>query len=227
MASVSSTYFDPLHPLAGNRQRLDKVADIMFRTIEKTLYKMSGGRPLKGMELLEGGAVTVNDILSEALADLLQYPPERLESTWEALATSIAHNKAVDALRASQKGLGETDHRERLRLISGDAERGAPDGEAEPPILSVLPSDWDGPEIECEQIKKTLVFHDLVRGVLDEREEKIVFSILEGYTRKEVGQKLELTSQRVGQIFNDAMIRLATNPNNPFTSEDMQKGGDQ
>ena len=223
----SSVFFDPEHPLARNRQRLDKVADIMFRMIEKTLYPESAGRRLTGNQLLEGGVVTADDVLGEALADLLEYPPGRLEGTWEALATGIAHHKAVDALRASQKGLGETEHRDRLHLVSGDAERSGPGGETQPPILNVLSGDWDGPEIECERTEKALVFLDLVRGVLDEREQKIVFAILKGCSRKEVGQELELTSQRVGQIFNEAMNRLATDPNNPFTSEDMQEGGDQ
>ena len=77
MASVSSVFFDPKHPLAGNRQRLDKVADIMFRRIQKTLYAESAGRHVTGNQLLEGGAVTADDVLSEALADLLEYPPGR------------------------------------------------------------------------------------------------------------------------------------------------------
>ena len=227
MASASSVFFDPKHPLAGDRQRLDKVADIMFRTIQKTLYAESAGRRLAGNQLLEGGAVTADDILGEALADLLEYPPGRLKGTWEALAVGIAHHKAVDALRASQKGLGETEHRDRLHLVSGDAERGGPGGETKAPLLEVLPGDWDGPEVECERVEKALVFLDLARDVLDEREREIVFAILKGCSRKKVGEELELTSQRVGQIFSDAMKRLATDLNNPFTSEDMQEGGDQ
>ena len=227
MAPVSSVFFDPKHPLAGNRQRLDKVADIMFRRIQKTLYRESVGRRLTRNELLEGGAVTVDDVLGEALADLLEFPPERLTGTWEALAVGIAHHKAVDALRASQKGLGETEHRERLYLVSGDAERSGPGGETQGPILEVLTGDWDGPEVECERVEKAGVFFDLAREVLDEREREIVSAILKGCTRKEVCEELELTSQRVGQIFNDAMNRLATDANNPFTSEDVQEGGDQ
>ena len=149
------------------------------------------------------------------------------EGTWEALAVGIAHHKAVDALRASQKGLGETEHRDRLHLVSGDAERGGPDGETQKPLLKVLPGDWDGPEVECERVEEAIVFLDLAREVLDERDRGVVFAILKGCSRKEVGEELELTSQRVGQIFSDAMNRLATDPNNPFTSVDMQEGGDQ
>ena len=92
----------------------------------------------------------------------------------------------------------------------------------------MLPSDWDGPEVECERVEKGLVLLALVREVLDERARRIVFAILfQGYRRGEVGEELGLTSQRVGQIFRDAMKCLATDPNNPFTSEDVQEGGDQ
>ena len=227
MASISSEFFDPTHPLAGNRQRLDKVADIMFRMIQKTLFKARGGRPITRDQLFEGSAVTPDDVLREALADLLQYPPGRLEETWEALAVEIAHNKAVDAYRASQKGLRGTEHRDRLRLVSGDARREGPGGEAQAPHLEVLRSDWDGPEVECERMEKGLVLLNLAREVLDERTRRIVFAIFQGYRRGEVGEELGLTSQRVGQIFRDAMKRLATDPNNPFTSKDVQEGEDQ
>ena len=68
----------------------------------------------------------------------------------------------------------------------------------------------------------------MAREVLDARERKIVFAILyDGYSRKEVGEQLGLTSQRVGQILLDAVNRLATDPNNPFTSESVHEGGDQ
>ena len=227
MASVTSAFFDPKHPLAGNRRRLDKVADLMFRTIQKTLFKANSWRRITRNQLLEGGAVTPDDVLREALAALLQYPPGRLKGEWEALAVEIAHNKAVDAHRASQKGLGGTEHRDRLYLVSGDAQREGPDGETQAPLLELLPGDWDGPEVECERVEKALVFLDLAREVLNEREREVVFAILKGCSRKEVAEELELTSQRVGQIFSDAMNRLGTDPNNPFTSEDSQEGGDQ
>ena len=226
MASVSSVFFDSKHPLAGNRQRLDRVVDIMFRRIQKTLFAASGGRSFTEDQLLEGGAVTAGDVLREALAALLQYPPGRLTGTWEALAVEIAHNKAVDAYRASQKGLRGTERRDRLYLVSGDAERAGPDGEMQAPLFEVLTGDWDGPEVECERVERALAIVDLAREVLEDRERKIVFAIIKGRTRKEVGEELGLTSQRVGQIFLDAMKRLETDPSNPFTSEDMKERGD-
>lgn len=228
MASVTSVFFDPKHPLAGDRQRLDRIATIMYGTIQKTLFEESGGRRLTDEQLLEGGAVTPDDVLREALAALLQYPPGRLKGKWEALAVGIARNKAVDAYRASQKGLRGTEHRPRLRLVPGDAKREGPGGETRAPLFEVLPSDWGGPEVECERVEKALVLRDLAREVLDERERKIVFAILfQGYSRREVGEELGLTSQRVSQIFLDAVKRLETDPNNPFTSENLHEGGDQ
>ena len=229
MESVSGVFFDPKHPLAADRQRLDRIANIMYGTIQKTLFAASGGRRLTRKQLLEGGAVTPDDVLREALAALQQYPPGRLTGEWEALAVRIARNKAVDAFRASQKGLGGTEHRDRLHLVSGDAEKEGPaDGETQAPLLEVLPGGGDGPEVECERVEKALVLRDLAREVLDERERKIVFAILfQGYSRREVAEEIGLTSQRVSQIFLDAVKRLETDTNNPFTSEDMQEGGDQ
>lgn len=227
MESVSGVFFDPTHPLAGERERLGQIADNMYGTIQKTLFAARGGRVLTREELLDGGAVTPEDVLREALMALQRYPPGRLKETWEALAVRIARNKAVDAYRTSQKSLGATEHRDRLYLVSGDAQREGSGGEAQPPLLEVLPGDWDGPETECERAERTRVFHALARQVLDEREQEIVFAILKGYSRKKVGEELGLTSQRVGQIFLDAMNRLATDPNNPFTSEETQEGGDQ
>lgn len=227
MESVSGVFFDPKHPLAEDRQRLDRIANIMYGTIQKALFAASGGRRFTRTQLLEGGAVTPDDVLREALAAFLQYPPGRLTGEWEALAVRIARNKALDAYTASQKGLGGTKHRDRLYLVSGDAERGGPGGETRASLLEVLPGDWDGPEVECERVEKALMLRDLAREVLDEREQKIVFAILfEGYCRREVGEELELTSQRVSQIFLDAMKRMATDPNNPFKLEDVQEGGD-
>ena len=228
MESVSGVFFDPEHPLAGDWQRLDRIADIMYGTIQKTFFAASGGRRFTRDQILEGGAATPDDVLRQALVDLQQYPPERLTGTWEGLAVTIARNKAVDAYRASQKSLGGTEHRDRLRLVSGDAETESPDGGTRTPILEVLPGDWDGPEVESERVEKALVLRNLAREILDERERKIVFAILyDGYSRKEVGEQLELTSQRVGQILLGAVNRLATDPNNPFTSEDVREGGDQ
>lgn len=222
MGSVSSA-FDLEHPLLKDRERLDRITDVMYAKIQKTLFPANMGRR-RGAEpeqILEGTAVSADDVLSEALVGLLQYPPERLKGSWEGLAVGIANNKAVDALRASQTGLRRTEHRHGLRLISGDAKRLGRDGRTEPAPLEVVPSTWGDPEAEYSVLGGALRLRDLARDVLDERARKIFWAIhFEGYSRTEVGDQLGLTSQRVGQIYRFALRSLETHPNYPFKLDD-------
>lgn len=216
------------HPLLADRARLERIADVMFAKIQKTLFPGYPVRPLRAEtggsssagdieRILEGTGVSAKDVLSEALIGLLQYPPERLEDTWEGLAVTIAERKAVNALRAFGKGLRGTDHRPQLRLVSGDAEREGPDGETEPALLEAIPSNWGDPEAEYYVLQGVLKLRDLARELLGDRDQKIFFAIhFQHYSRTEVGDWLGLTSQRVGQIYNTALQQLETHPNYPF-----------
>ena len=144
MNTSNSPTFDPDHPLRADEDRLNRILNVMYAKIHKTLFPWSkpGRRP--GSEssqsnnaddpelILEGTGVSANDVLSEACEGLLLYPPERLHRTWEGLAVTIAENKANDALRSAGKGLRGTDHRTPLRLVSGGLEREGPDGKTEP-----------------------------------------------------------------------------------------------
>lgn len=222
MGSVSSA-FDLEHPLLNERERLERIIDVMYAKIQKTLFPANVGRR-RGAgpeQVLEGTAVSADDVLSEALVGLLQYPPERLKGSWEGLAVGIANHKAVDALRASQKGLRGTEHRHGLQLISGDAKRTGRDGSTEPALFEVLPSSWGDPEAEYSALEAALRLRDLARDVLDERARKIFWAIhFEGYSRTEVGDQLGLTSQRVGQIYRFALHSLKIHPNYPFKLDD-------
>ena len=223
MASISQA-FDSEHPLLTDRDRLDRIADIMYAKIQyakiqKTLFSEKPGwrRRAEIEQVLEGTAVSADDVLAEAVVGLVRYPPERLEGTWEGLAVGIAHNKAVDALKASRKGLRETEHRPKLRLVSGDAERQGPGGETEPALFEVLPSNWGDPEAEFLALEKVLTLRNLARDVLDERARDIFFAIhFEGCSRTEVGERVGLTSQRIGQIHRAALRSLESQPNYPF-----------
>ncbi len=167
--------------------------------------------------ILVGNAVSADDVLSEALIGLLQYPPEDLNGTWEGLAITIARNKAIDALRASQTGLRGTDHRPQLHIVSGDADSEGPDGETEPTLFEVLPSNWREPEAEYLVKQGVLKLRDLARETLDNRDQEIFLEIhFLGYSRKEVGARLGLTSQRIGQLYNAALRRLEAHPDYPF-----------
>ena len=148
---------------------------------------------------------------------MLEYPPNRLEGEWEGLGVRIAEHKAVDAIRASQKGLRGTDHRDQLHLVSGDVERDGLDGETEPSIFEVIPSDWGNPEAEYLELEAALKLRNLARELLDERQQRIFLAIhFDDYTRREVGEQLGLTSQRVGQIYKASLLTLEAHLDYPF-----------
>ena len=228
MTTLSSQEFDPKHPLLADRDRLNRILDIMYAKIHRTLFQGSPGRRPRAdaslsnktgdtERILEGTGVGADDVLSEAFIGLLEYPPEGLEGTWEGLAVKIAENKAVDALRAFGKGLRGTNHRPPLYLVSGDLEREGPDGETEPAIFESRESNWGYPEAEYFVLAAVLKLRDLSRELLNDRDEKVFFAIhFRGNSRKEVGDHLGLTSQRIGQIYNAALRTLEAHPDYPF-----------
>ena len=224
---LNSQAFDPEHPLRADRERLERILDVMYAKIQRTLFpwRRPRRRPRAETEpstgdperILDGTGVSSEDVLSEALIELLQYPPDRLKGKWEGLAVGIARNKAVDALRASGKGLRGTDHRGQLHLVWGDAEREGPDGETEPSIFDVTPSEWGDPETEYLELEATLKLRDLARELLDDRQQRIFFAIhFDDHTRREVGEQLGLTSQRIGQIYKASLLTLVGHPDYPF-----------
>ena len=222
--------FDPEHPLLEDRDRLDRIIKVMHGVIQRRLFSSDASSPygaadpstdLGGRErILEGTGMSSKDVLSKALVSLLQYSPEGIEDNWEGLAVTIARNKAIDAWRASQAGLRGTDHRDEMRVISGDAEREGPDGETEPPLLEMVPSTWPDPETEYLATETTLELRDLARAILSDREREVFFAIhFLGLTRREVGARLGLTGQRIGQIYNAACRRLEAHMNYPYETD--------
>ena len=217
-----------MHPLLAERTRLDRILDIMYAKIQKTLFPRNPQRrPQAGTEpsadgygperILYGTGISSDDVLAEALIALLQYPPERLKGTWEGLAVGIAEKKAVDALRVSGRGLRGTDLRTELSLVSGDAARVVPNGERAPSVFEVFPGDGNNPEDEYLVLEAALELRDLIRKALDDREQRVFLAIhFQGYSRKEIGERLSMTGQRIGQIYDDAVRKLESHPDYPF-----------
>ena len=110
--------------------------------------------------------------------------------------------------------------------MSGDAEREGPEGETEPTIFEVLPSYWGDPEAESLELEYVVELRNLAREILDERSLEIFFAIhFQGHSRREVGEQLDLTSQRIGQIYRAALLRLEPHLNHPFKLDNKQQGG--
>ena len=217
------------HPLLADRQRLDRILDVMYAKIQKTLFPEHPRqrRPRFGAiqtsdsndveRILDGTGFSADDILSEALIGLLQYPLARLQTSWEALSITIARNKAIDARMASENGLRGTDHRAELRLVSGDIVQEREDGETEPSIFETTPSNWEDPVTEYFRLEAALKLRDLARELLNARDRRIFFAIHFGqFTRTEVGERLNLTSQRVGQIYKETLLTLQAHIDYPF-----------
>ena len=234
MVSTSSS-FDSEHPLLADRTRLDEIADVMYAKIHKVLFGWSTRRPQGGADrtgetdgwerTVSGSGESADDVLAEALIALLKFPADRLDDTWEGLAVTIAHHKAVDAWRAAQKGLSGTDHRPPLHLVSGDTERQGPDGETEPSLFEVLPATWGDPEAEYFELRGVLDLRNLAREILDDRERQVFFAIhFDDRTRREVGEQLGLTGQRIGQIYHAACQRLAAHP---YYARELQQPGER
>ena len=225
---VNPQKFDSEHPLLADRDRLDRIADVMYAKIQQTLFGESRGRrPRIGRDepsdskaqerILAGNSVSADDVLSEALIGLLQYSPQRLRGTWEGLAVRIAEYKAIDAIRASKARLRGTDHRPPLQLISGDIETEGPEGEKEPTLLETVAGNWRDPEAEFMVKQDVLKLRDLAREMLNGRDQEVFFAIhFLGLNRSEAGNKFGMTGQRAGQIYNAAVRELEAHPDYPF-----------
>ena len=175
---------------------------------------------------MRGTGIGADDILADAFLALVEYRPERLRGSWEGLAVRIAQNKAKDALETAEKGLRATEHRPQLYLVSGERMGQGTDGESDPAPFDVLPAEWADLEAEYFALADVLELRDLAREILDDREQEIFFAIhFYGYRRRDVGEALGLTGQRVGQLYAAALRKLEIHANYPFTPSKHAEGG--
>jgi len=203
----------PDHPLLQDRERLEAILDVMYIQIQKVThpFRAAAGRGDAGARYEHAlvGGESPDDVLQTATLALLSYPPLHLTTTWEALAVGIARNKAKDAIRrattgrtpssADREGAGDSETNV-VHLSTGGADQN--------PIDS-LPADSDTLEAEFIASRQQQILLRLTRELLDDRERQIFFEIHHlGSSRAEVGRKLGLTGQRVGQIYRKVAEQL-------------------
>lgn len=229
------------HPLLEDVDALDSISNVMFAKIHKVLQwpnpgrqgGRAGGVGLAGAgdreRAIVGTGVSADDILSEALADLFDISPENIRGSWKALAITIAENKAKDALTKASKGLRGTAKRERLHLVSGDQPApGAQDDGRQASILDLYEDPFANPEEEFLAISNVLELVDLARELLSERDQRVFLQIHTGSSsRKQLGEELDLSPQRVGQIYDDAFEVLEAHPRYPYRYDEHDEGGDR
>jgi RNA polymerase sigma factor (sigma-70 family) len=179
------------HPLLEDRGRLERIKDNMHVQIQLVLH---GRRISDDVELVLAGGASVDDVLQDALIDLLRKDPAKVRKSWEALSYEIARNKAKDALSKATRG-----RRNRA------AEPGTPDDVT----ILAFKDDFDAVDNDLGQNPETAfvvaeqhrVLLRLAREMLTERE-RLIFHT--GYyktmTDKELGERLGgISSQAVGQ----------------------------
>jgi RNA polymerase sigma factor (sigma-70 family) len=189
------------HPLLADRPRLNRIVSNMDITIQRTLYGHTLG---DGQERMLHGGASARDVLQEALLDLLRYDPARLTTSWEGLSVTIARRRAVDAVRESTKGRraaeAAADDPDQITVVAFDDQLDEHTGMAV--------SGWDDPEQAFARNEQQKVLRRLIRD-LPEPSRTIVNGLhLQGRTRVEVGREVNLTPQRVGQIYAKTLPAL-------------------
>jgi RNA polymerase sigma factor (sigma-70 family) len=191
------------HPLLHDRARLDAITDLMWARIQKTVAPHGPRvRRRSNADLVVVGGIVVQDVLAEALAALLYTEPRTLRTSWEALATTIAHNKAVQAVRDKTKG--RRSGAQEIQLTSLDAlddnGRNLAEGLAE---------ELADPEAEAIALQQELILKRLALQHLSERDREIYFRIhYLGQARNMIGPDYGISPQAVGQIYAKAARRL-------------------
>lgn len=193
------------HPLWLDRDRLEAISQQMWIHIQKVLFpgerrvrKRSGESTLT----LVGGT-SAEDVLSEAVLSLLRYEPDG-PVNWEAFASSIAHRRAVDALRKATKGRELPDGGE-IPIASLDLE--SPEGQR----VADEVADARGEPLDEEVVdriledQRLLAVRQVADKVLTQRDRDIFFRITRGETREAIAGDVNLTPQRVGQIYAEAI----------------------
>jgi RNA polymerase sigma factor (sigma-70 family) len=187
-----ATPFPSSHPLLKDRARLEKIKNNMHVQIQLVLH---GRRIRDDVELALPGGASVDDVLQDALLALLRTDSAKVRTSWEALSSEIARNKAKDALTQATRG-----------RRSPKAEPGTPDDVTLVPLDERLDAaDTDpanDPAEAFDLAQRQLVILRLARETLSERE-RLIFNT--GYyktnTGKELGRQLGITGQAVGQQF--------------------------
>lgn len=196
------------HPLLLNRGRLENVTELMWFQIQKKMFPNAPRRSIRnpgGTDLTVVGGTSAEDVLRDALADLLQYEsPNPLD--WEGLSITIARRRAVDAVRRAMKHRVLPDGTE-IDITPLDRER--EDGS---PIADAIA---DPDQLTEEQVVDSLLRADRLRAIakvaqknLSQRDRDIFYRVTRGETFVAIGPEVDLTPQRIGQIYRKCLREI-------------------
>jgi DNA-binding NarL/FixJ family response regulator len=177
-----------------------EIQKVMFPGHQRKLRRNPGKT-----ELTVVGGASLEDVFSEALNALLQYGPHG-DVVWEAVGNTIAQRRAVAAVRTAKKhrslpdgseiGIASLDleNEEGDRLVEGLADPDAfTDEEA---IDRVLRAD------------RILAVRTVAEEILHQRDRDIVFRVTRGETNVAIANDVDLTEQRVGQVYRESVRKI-------------------
>lgn len=204
MTGTAKRPFPTNHPLLQDRPRLEAISDLMWWEIQKTVAPdhRPRARRRSPADLTIAGGIVVRDVLADALAGLLYTEPARLRESWEALGTSIAHNKAVQAVRDKTKGRRRAQRE--IDLASLDRE----DDKGDTPADKLV-DELANPEAEATALRQQLILKRLAEQHLGARDREIYFRIHHlGQTRAGICDDYSITPQAIGQIYAKTARKL-------------------
>lgn len=204
------------HPLWLDRERLDAITERMWIEIQKTMFPFNAPRPRRrpgDTELTVVGGRSVDDVFAEALFHLLRYQPAG-DVKWEAVGITIAHRRAVAAVRKAKKHRSLPDGSE-ISIVSLDLENDS--GQR---LVDEVPDVGDEPGEEATdrvlRADRMLAFREVANEALSGRDKDILFRSISGETNVRIAADIGLTPQRVGQIYRESLrkinARLRGNP---------------
>lgn len=170
MATPAKRPYPQNHPVDVDVDLRERVLDIMWFRIQKTISPTlpARRRSASTADLQLAGAIRADAVLNDALDGVLHTEPANLRGTWEGLATSIAHNKAVQAVRDNVKGRKRADREIDLGSIDREDENGRTLGDE---LIDKLAD----PEAEAIALAQERIVQRLANQLLNARDRDIFF----------------------------------------------------
>lgn len=192
------------HPVLDDEALQERVLDIMWRRIQKTISPMvpPKRRSASTADLQLAGGIRADAVLNEALDAVLYFEPSNLTGTWEGLATAIAHNKAVKAVRNNTKGRRRAERE--IDLASIDRED--PDGRT---LGEEFEDELADPEGEAIALGQERILQRLAVELLSDRDRDIYYRRHYLWqTRAAIADLHSLTEAGVGYVYVAAAKKL-------------------
>lgn len=226
MPSLARRPYPEDHPVLVDEDLRERVLDIMWRQIQKTIspHVRPKRRSRSGADLQLAGGIKADEVMNAALDGVLYFEPSRLKGSWEGLATTIAHNKAVHAVRDNAKGR----HRAKREVDLASIDREDPDGGT---LGDELADELTDPEAEAIALGQERIYQRLAEQILSERDRAIYFRIhYFGETRAAISGDYDLTGPGVGYVYLKAARKIheASRQDPDFLRiSDHDRGGDR